>query len=414
VNNNHPDLTNIRTAVRGLNDLNELTVSKERFAADSDRRRQDMKKEADQERATLRANLQQEIATGRMSYADAAAIEADSKESEKERMKQLEKADFEQFQSQVVAPLNDLLTVRISRATQLFDGLASRLFDNEENQADMPQEEGDDKPELLEKLTLLKWIFETREMLHRAIYDLLSDRNDRYRSVVVTSYRISGNDEKVRDAEAFFAEDAAKRAHVCSLEALSRTEAFERVVDQTVSKGVEVQLSAFWDIAPNLSQVLDKVPQHEDLATLQIQIPADEYEENPSYHRHPLQYLFSLLLHTEKSTYQFIESQTNLLCLLHEVREALSHARSRVIETEVDEQRGVNPGPESQQRAKEIRKAESKMLTDDLKEKVRVVQNQWGEALGESIKNAKERVGGYLLETGGWDEQLEEGDVGGV
>jgi len=414
VNNNHPDLTDIRTAVRGLSDLAELTVSKERFAADSDRRRQDMKKETEQERAALRGNLQQEIARGHMSYADAAAIEADSMEGEKEKMKQLEKTDFEMFQSQVVAPLNELLTMRISKATQLFDGLAARLFDNEDNQADMPQEEGDDKPELLEKLTLLKWIFETRELLHRAIYDLLSDRNDRYRSVIVTSYRISGNDEKVRGAEAFFAEDAAKRAHVYSLEVHSRTEAFERVIDQTVSKGVEAQLSAFWDIAPNLSQVLDKVPPHEGLSMFQIQVPAAEYDENPSYHQHPLQYLFSLLLHAEKSTYQFIESQTNLFCLLHEVREALSHARSRVTESEVDEQKGISPGPESLQRAEEMRKAESKKLTDDLKEKAEVVQHQWQDALGDSIKNAKERVGGYLLETGGWDEQLEEGGVGGV
>ncbi|CRK12641.1 hypothetical protein BN1708_017156, partial [Verticillium longisporum] len=119
-----------------------------------------------------------------MSFAEASAIEQDSNESEREGLKDLEKADFEHFQSQVVIPLNELLTGRIAKANALFDGLASRLFDDVESAADMPQEEGDDKPELLEKLTLLKWIFEASEVLHRANYDLLSDRNDRYRDVV--------------------------------------------------------------------------------------------------------------------------------------------------------------------------------------------------------------------------------------
>lgn len=52
------------------------------------------------------------------------------------------------------------------------------MFDEGRVDADMPQEEGDDRPELLEKLTLLKWISETRETLHRAIY-IISERNRR-------------------------------------------------------------------------------------------------------------------------------------------------------------------------------------------------------------------------------------------
>ncbi|PKS12890.1 hypothetical protein jhhlp_000230 [Lomentospora prolificans] len=410
VNNNHPDLSEIRSVVRTLSDLDEVKTAKESFQKDSERRRQELKKQTAERRQALRLNLQDEINSGNMSYAEAAAIDADATEAEKDQTKEMEKIDFEQFQKLVVAPINELLTTRIAHSTQLLNELASGLFSDNENAADMPQEEGDDKPELLEKLTLLKWIFEARETLHKAIYDLLSDRNERYKAVIITPYRLSGNEEKLRSAEAFFKEDAAKRAFGFATEVLTRTEEFEKVVAENVSRGVEVQLSAFWDIAPNISGLLDRIPNN--LAGFRVQIPADEYDENPSYHEHPLQYLFSLVLHAEKSTYQFIESQTNLLCLLHEVREAVTHAKVKVIEAEVDEDGNPLPSEDREGRARQTKEDAGRRLTDDLKEKVRVVQDQWNESLGEAIRHVKERVGGWLLETGGWDEQLEEDGVG--
>lgn len=408
VNNNHPDLADTRAAVRKLSDLTEVAVAKELFQKDSEKRRQELKKQNVERRQALRLNLQQEINSGRLSYADAAVIDGDATKAENDRAKDLEKIDFEQFQKLVVGSTNDLLTNRILQATQLLDELASGLFSDSGNAADMPQEEGDDKPELLEKLTLLKWIFEAREALHKAIFDLLSDRNDRYKAVITTPYRLSGNEEKLQQAEAFFQEDIARRSYVFSTEVLQRIETFEKVISDNVSRGVEVQLSAFWDIAPNISRLLDRIPNN--LFGFRVQIPSDEIDENPAYRDHPLQYLFSLLLHTEKSTYQFIESQTNLLCLLHEVREAVMNAKARVIETEVDESGAAIVDREG--RAEGLRAEDTRRLNDDLKEKVRVVQDQWYEALGEAIRHVKERVGGWLLETGGWDEQLEEGGVG--
>jgi hypothetical protein len=400
VNNNHPDLTAIRSAVRAISDLREVDATKQRFLHDSTAARARAAEETRERSQALRINLQQEITSGNMSYAEAAAIEADSAETEKSQAKELEKAEFERFQTAVVAPLNELITARIAKSSQLFDELRARLF--VDPSPNMPQEEGDEQPELLEKLTLLKWIFEAREGLHRAIFDLLSDRNDRYRDMVLTPYRLSGNTEKLRDAQAFFDEDARKRAREAAEQSHERVRAFRDAVEENVVRGVEVQLSAFWDIAPPLRRVLDDVPL--DLCGFMIQIPAAEYAENASYREHPLQYLFSLLLHTEKSTYQFIESQTNLLCLLHEVREAVLGAKAKVMERD-----GVGAP-----RIEEWRAAEAARLTQDLQEKVRVVQNQWCEALGEGIKGCKERVGEWLLETGGWDETLEEGGVGSV
>ncbi|KAI0168849.1 hypothetical protein GGR52DRAFT_574080 [Hypoxylon sp. FL1284] len=405
VNNNHPELTAIRVQVRSLSDLSEVQASKERFVQDSKRMRDEAAQAASSRQKSLRANLHQEISAGNMSYAEAAAIEADTQASEIGKAKELEKQDFDRFQNAVVRPLNELLTGRVAQATALFEELRSRLFvETQAPNPNMPQEEGDEQPELLEKLTLLKWIFEAREMLHREVYDLLSDRNERYKEMVVTPYRLSGNEEKLGTAEAFFVDDAMKRRSAFAGEVLQRTREFRSVVEETVVRGVDMQLNAFWDLAPPLRRLLDKMPAAGVDRHFRIQIPAAEYDENPSYGEHPLQYLFSLLLHAEKSTYQFIESQTNLLCLLHEVKEAVAGARARAAEAE-----GRNAAA-----VEDERRAEQTMLTDDLKEKVRVVHDQWEGALGEAMRGVKERVGEFLLSTGGWDESLEDGGVGGV
>lgn len=404
VNNNHPELAQTRSAVRAISDMTEIEGIKERFKQASTKLRAEAAEAAKQRRQALRQNLQQEISTGAIGYAEAAAIEADATAEEHTKVKELEKRDFDEFQTAVVMPVNEILQSRITRATELFDSLRSRLFDEtHESNPNLPQEEGDEQPELLEKLTLLKWIFEARETLHRSLYDLLSDRNDRYRDMVLVPYRLAKQDDKVASAEAFFVEDAAKRALAFAEEVLRRTQEFRDVVEETVVRGVEVQLNAFWDIAPPLKRLLDKIPQG-DLDGFLVQIPPAEFAENPSYVDHPLQYLFSLLLHAEKSTYQFIESQTNLLCLLHEVKEACVAAKARVMECD---------GRDAA-RVAEMRAREGRRLTDDLKEKVRVVQEQWNSALGETVGGVKERVGGWLLETGGWDESFEEGGVGGV
>ncbi|OAA63834.1 hypothetical protein ISF_04543 [Cordyceps fumosorosea ARSEF 2679] len=409
VNNNHPELTETRTAVRGLSELSEMDETKEKFALASSKRREDFAKATAERRRALRENLQKETAAGNIGYADAAAIEQDSEAQERDKAKELEKTEYEHFQNGVIVPLNELLSARIAKATDLFDNLASQLFGSGQNDADMPQEEGDDRPELLEKLTLLKWIFETREFLHRTIFDLLTDRNARYRDVVLTPYRLSGNTEKLKSAEEFFAADASNRENAYANEVLNRTRDFRSVVDSAVQHGVALQLSAFWDIAPPLHGLVDSIPPN--LEGFEIQMPASEFEENPAYHDHPLQYLFSLLAHAEKSTYQFIESHTNLLCLLHEVKEAVVNGKGRVLETQLQDADGAPITAETRlARAQRMRQDEGRRLTEDLQEKVREVQEQWNSALGAELKTVKERTREWLLETGGWDETLEEGE----
>ena len=411
VNNNHPELMTIRASVRALSDLTETDTVRQGFNTATAKRRESFATTTAQRQQDFKANLQREVSNGNLGFADAAAIEANAQSDENMKKKELEKGEYEHFQNDVVVPLNKLLLERIANATELSDSLAQNLFQGNEHDADMPQEEGDDKPELLEKLTLLKWVFEAREALHKANYDLLTDRNTRYCEVVMTPYRLSGNTEKLQSAEAFFAEDAAKREFAYANEVLDRSREFRSVVESAVQRGVAIQLSAFWDVAPPLNRLLENIPTEMD--GFNVQIPSQEFDENPTYLEHPLQYLYSLLLHAEKSTYQFIESHTNLLCLLHEVREAVVVAKAKFLQTQVEEANGTPiPPREREERAKIMRQQEDRRLSEDLKEKVSTVQDQWQSALGEVMRQVKERTGELLLSTGGWDEALEDNGVG--
>ena len=55
-----------------------------------------------------------------------------------------------------------------------------------------------------------------------------------------------------------------------------------------------------------------------------------------------------------------------------------------------------------------IRADEEQRLTDDLKEKVALVESQWNEALGQGLKDCKKQVEEFLNEQGGWDDSLSE------
>lgn len=404
VNNNHPDLTAIRTTVRQLSDFAEVEAAKARFVKASTQLSLEEAAAASQRRNAMRSEFQRSIQSGTMTYAAAAQAEADFTSIEAEKTKEASKFNFELFQAQVVIPLNDLLMDRVHRSTELFTQLRSKLFVDAQAQShNLTQEEGDERPELLEKLTLLKWIFETRESLHRELFDLLSDRNNRYKEMVITPYRLASNAARIANAESFFAEDAGKRKLAFEQDILKRTEEFMDIIEENVVRGVEVQLSAFWDIAPNLRSITDQVPPSPKLGSFYIQIPGSEYEENPSYYDHPLQYLYSLMRHCEKSTYQFIESQTNLLCLLHEVKSIVTLANCRLMRTQRVQQGEREDVVDAELKA--VEKDEGGRLTDDLKEKVRCVEELWSSALGEELSGVKERIARFLVEGGGWEDE---------
>jgi hypothetical protein len=340
-----------------------------------------------------------------MSFAEAAKAEADFEGREHQRAQDVVQWIFDSYQAEVANPLHAMLCERITKATASMEHLKGRLCSEaQEPNPNQTQEEGDEKPELLEMLTLHKWLFEAREQLHKEMFELEDERNDLYRDIIVLPYVQAKNDQKVKEATTFFQRDGQDRKVAFEKETLKRYEDLMNVIEQNVTRGVEAQLSAFWDIAPGLLAIVQQVPQR--LQGFEVLVPPREYDENPAYHEYPLQYLYTLLAHAGRSAYQFIESQINLLCLLHEVKTGVMTAGSRLLETqrlmEGEDLAGVN------QEMKAIRADEERRLTDDLKEKVGLVESQWNEALGQGLEDCKSRVEDHLTEQRGWDDTLRE------
>ncbi|KXT12847.1 hypothetical protein AC579_7606 [Pseudocercospora musae] len=403
VNNSHPLLTELRTQHRLLADHSEIQKIKDVYLDQDFALTREQQEGTKKRRTNLRMSIQNQIAEGTMSFADAAKAEVDFDIDEAERGKATARSNFDVFEAAVSHPLNALLTERLEKAssciTQLRYDLESGHESTDPNRA---QVEGDEHPERLEKLTLLKWLFEAREQLHKEMFDLHAMRSEKYSEVILTPYRISKAQGKIEEATTFFKKDSIERQTTYAKESLKRYEQLQGLMEKNVSRGVEDQLSAFWDIAPGLLEVLQQIPR--DMLGFEVHIPLQEYDENPSYHDHPLQYLYSLLGHAEKSAYQFIESQVNLLCLLHEVRTATTKSRLRLLELE-RATASPNSAVAMEEMAHAKREAEDH-LTQDLKEKVGEVEKQWQEALGAGMSEVKDRVSAFLEETGGLEDGL--------
>jgi hypothetical protein len=399
VNNSHPDLVVYRTTVRSISDLSEIKATRQHNKLHIEQLRKEHQTKIRGTRQQFKSNLQQQIQQGSITFAEAAEAEAALGLDEQQMERELVQLEFDSYQEMVLKPMYAILSDRMKKATGCIDELSGKLNDAA-GSPDQTQEEGDEKPELLEKLTQLKWLFEAREQLHRETYELLGESNEKYQAVVSLSYKQGKNEEKVRETEAFFSKDAFSRRVQYEADALARLESFMDVVEESVKCGVETHLSAFWDIAPSLVTLVQQIP--ENLHGFQIQIPAREYEENPSYHQSPLQYLYSLLLHAEKSTYQFIESQTNLLCLLHEVKSGVMYTNFRLMEAQ-----RVRHGEREdivRREMQESRAREERELTADLKDRVATVEGQWTEALGSQIQGLRQRVISSLVAEGSWDD----------
>ncbi|KAK5174238.1 uncharacterized protein LTR77_001318 [Saxophila tyrrhenica] len=405
LNNKHPLLSDLRSEHRALVNNSKIQEIKDAYLDQDYAIQREQHDAAIERRAKLRSSIQAKVADGSISYAEAAQAEADFDNEEAERGKANARSNFDLFEANAAHPLNALIGERLAKANAAIDQLQAELDSrNEVSDPNQAQEEGDEQPERLEKLTLLKWVFEAREQVHKEMFELHADRSAKYSEVILTPFRVAKMQAKVDEAAAFFAKDNQDRHINFAKDSLKRFEELQRTMEQNVSRGVEDQLSAFWDIAPGLLELVQQFPN--DISTLDIQIPEQEYNENPSYNDHPLQYLYSLLSHAQRSAYQFIESQTNLLCLLHEVRTATTKSRLRLLELE---RSAANPRDEGvRAEMAEARQAQEQWLTNDLKEKVGEVERQWGEALGGVLEDVRRRVREDLEAKGGWEDGLEE------
>ena len=329
VNNNHPKLSMYRNLVRTLSDLTELRTRRSRHNLSLETLRTEHKRKVAVGQKNFRANISAQINDGSISYAEAAEAEQNLRLEENDSEKICLNAEFDTLQDVVINPMHEMLSDRAVQLDTHIKGLTEQLVaETSAQNLDRPQQEGDAVPEILEYLTQLKWLFETRETVHKEIFDLLTERNDKYKAIVLLPYHQTNNLDKIRDTEGFFALDNLQRHKEFYAEAHVRYQAFLDLVVENVGGEVGLQSSAFWDIAPGLLDLVQRVPDELDhLGPLAI--PEAEYIENPIYHDFPQQYLYILLDHAEKSTYQFIESQTNLHCLLHEVKLSVLAARCR-------------------------------------------------------------------------------------
>lgn len=339
-----------------------------------------------------------------MSYAEAAEAEASFEDTEAERSLDGAERQNETLRDMVSLPRRQLLEKVRSNdecISQLTDSLSEAEQSSHTKRA---QAEGDEEPELLEQLTLLKWLFESREHLHKELFELESLQTDKEHELALLHQKHDGDPHDTQYFEQRLRMQTQDRQIEYIEQAHQRFTILQYTIERNVSRGVEVQISAFWDIAPSILDIVHEIP--DTLLGFEVEVPQSERQENPSYLDFPEQYLFTVLTHASKSTYQFIESQTNLLCLLHEVRTATMVASSKLIEI----QRAMTGQDRDELDAEmgQIRKDQEYGLTEDLKEKVGEVERQWDEALGKEVEACKDRVKEWLQETGGWDEGLEE------
>lgn len=411
INNNHPSLAGIRNEHRQLANNEETQRIRDAFIDQDWSTRRAQQEEAKKRRTKMRQLTQEKLNDGEITFAEAAQAESKFEEDEIERSKSNARALFDTFEVAVSHPLNTLITDKLAAAEKCMATLQSDLArNNQSSDPNRAQEEGDEHPERLEKLTLLRWLFDAREVLYKEMFDLHAQRAEKYGEVVLTPYRIAKQQNKIDEAEAFFLKDGRQRAITFYKESLARCEAFLAQIETNVNSGVEDQVSAFWDIAPGLKEVVQQIPaaifengeQHlSKLDRFQFFVPPQEIQENPAYKRFPLQYLYSVLSHAEKSTYQFIESQTNLWCMLHAVRELTAEASLKVIELE------TGSVPELAGEMSQAKSAEERRMTADLQEKVGEVERQWKEALGTQLEDVKFGVKQWLEDTGGWEDGLD-------
>ncbi|KAG0124818.1 hypothetical protein HOY82DRAFT_633339 [Tuber indicum] len=393
VNNAHPQLAVFRNLVRTLNDLSSITEIKADFNAASSTRKETFTIESLKRRNQHSEYIQSLYNTPsgnktqkRLSFDQLETLNTDFQNRENVLTEESLKSEFDLFQSQVVDAVHTELQERISAASAAYNDLAAEIIANADNPLGGQEEGGDQVPELLEKLTCLKWVFDVREQLHREVFDLLSERNRRYKEVVITPFFASRLADKIREAEDFFTTDENARRLKADKESLSRYEGFLDLVENQVVKGVEKQISVFWEVAPLIMECFEKIPT--DLTNVHPIVPPEEYHENPAYLREPLRYLHSKIEMAEKSIYQFVEGQTNLLCLLHEVKTLSMVAGWKV----------RLPGPENSRIQEERRGKEEAVLTEDLKEKVKMLESEWRESLGNLLEEVRGRVSRWIGE----------------
>jgi hypothetical protein len=404
VNNSHPALSTLRANHRAVADLSSIRELVQAHESAETSRRQAWRTLAGDRLRHFRSQTQASINMGKMSYNDATQAEQSFRESEAANVLKQAETQSHDFQHKVFEAVHGMLAERLQSCDRCIEQLTEALeAEARGDQNLLAQTEGDERPELVEQLTLLKWLFESREHIYKERFDMDTALLARESAIILTKHRQTRGDAQVHQIERHFETERQQRQLQYTQDTTKRFDRLRKTVERHISRGVEIQLSAFWDIAPGLVEIVHKVPR--DLQGFEIEVPAIELAENVSYREFPLQYMFTILVHAKKSAYQFIEAQTNLLCLLHEVHTATESTWLRL--QEVERSMAGEMADEVQTSMMQIKKEKEQELTQDLQDKVREVESQWREALGTAMEECIDRLRSWLQESGGWEESLE-------
>jgi len=370
INNCHPRLDVFRDLVRTLNDLSMLKGLQQRFAEKTGKTKDVFATESQRRRISQAERIQRLYSRGDLHYDEMERLNLDFEREETKINHEAEEKDFKAFDTEVVTPAHRDLHERISAATAAYADLIALIKARNPNLA----ADSEEQPELLEYLTALKWVFDVRETLHQHVFEMLTERNDRYKSLTLGPLRSARDQSRFQSTSAFFVQDAATRLAEFNKQKILRHEQFMDFVENQVTLGVEEARSRFWEVAPLVMECLEKIP--ENLENIVPMIPPEESPEHPEWVQQPMRYLERKIAETEGAMRGLgVEEGEGLLCLLHGVKSALARARAEAVNDD-DGRR------------------EERRLTEDLKEKVGMIEDEWREGLGgilERIKGDVER-----------------------
>lgn len=376
VNNSHPRLDVFRDLVRTLNDLSQLSALQAQFREEAEQAQEAHGTQSQRRRISQAERIQGLYSRGDLHYDEMERLNLDFEREESRMRQEAAEAEFKAFDGDVVTPAHRDLHERITAATAAYADLVTLVKARSPGRAGADSD-ADAQPELLEYLTALKWIFDVRETLHQQVFELLAQRNDRYRSLVLAPLREARNSRDSLDARdpqggrletttQFFAQDAAARRAEFDGAKVARCEQFMDFVEEQCSLGVEEARSRFWETAPLVMECLEKIPA--SLENVVPIVPPEEAVEHPEWVAQPMRYLERKVAETEGAMRGLgVEEGEGLLCLLHGVKTALSRARGEGAEQE-------------------------RLLTEDLKEKVGMIEDEWTEGLGRILERVRTHV----------------------
>ncbi|KAF3912896.1 hypothetical protein AA313_de0207228 [Arthrobotrys entomopaga] len=394
--NSHPTLQKTRKAIADLKDLKVIHKLKFDFMTSVPRIQDETAAEARARKAAHQDYIQRLFNEGRVTYEEMDRLIAEFERKEGDKKAEELQREFNRFQKEVVSPSHTELMDRIDKVTSIMDSIQTDISSSAKTNIGI--REG---PELLEKLNIMRTLFETREILYGEINSLIVDRDNRYKEVTIAPFLNEGDTEGIKEAEEFFA-DAAKQAKVTAdKDAVERAKSFLDKVEKDVITGVESEVSNFWDVAPTLTELLDKIPI--ELSHFKPTIPEDELYGNPNYRKFPLLYLKKKLDYVGNSIYQHAQAQMRLLDFSVEITLLWTNSKwalgdsERVLAGE-EEQRAVWQ-VERQKKEEEVRQ------TKNWEEKVKIVQEEWSQSVGNKLSDIKKRIIDQLAQQEGWTNE---------